>query len=107
MNIERGIYWDCFCDVFNGCEKVSDACLNCWAVKNVWRFAQNPNRKLRARYGELVEKCMDDEGVYYDWTGDTCVDFEPLARLELVRKPRVVAFSWRGDWMYRADKESI
>jgi protein gp37 len=100
-------YWDRFCDVFNGCWRVGAPCNNCWAVGNVWRFSQNPNETLFARYTGLVERCMDGEGTYLEWTGKTSVDFEPLEKLARVRKPQVVAFSWRGDWQHEkfSDKQ--
>lgn len=97
--IARGQYWHQFCDVFNGCEKVSPACQNCWAIPNCWRMAASPNAKLKARYGGLVDKHMGPWGIEYDWTGKHTVDWSPLERLYEKKKPQVVAFSWRGDWM--------
>jgi protein gp37 len=74
----------------------------------VWRFGCNPNEKLKNRYNELVSRTNVDGFICeYDWTGRTTVDFEPLERLVKVRKLQVVAFSWRGDWMYKPEKDDI
>lgn len=99
-----------FCDVFNGCQRIGGVCDNCWAVQNVNRFARNPNPKLKARYGGLVY--YNDSGEHrlgdcYDWTGKTTYCPEQLEKLHSIKKGRVIAFSWRGDWMYEYNKSHV
>jgi len=39
-----------------GCEKESPGCKNCWAIRESWRLAHNPNRKIHEPYFGTVDK---------------------------------------------------
>jgi len=56
-------YCDEVWEVTGGCTKCSPGCLNCWAVKEVWRLAHNPLQG--DKWKGLVEK---KDGVL-SWTG--------------------------------------
>ena len=108
MSREDGIYWDCQCPVFNGCERHGPACDRCWAIGFAWRFGWNRSEKLQRRFGPLVE--YNDSGEVereYDWTGATTFDRSPLLKLARVKAGKVVAFSWYGDWMHKQSIENI
>jgi len=50
-----------------GCSKVSTGCSRCYAIKDAWRMAHNPNPKLSNVYSGLVEK---KPGGNLEWTGE-------------------------------------
>ncbi|HEY0075553.1 MAG TPA: DUF5131 family protein [Abditibacteriaceae bacterium] len=49
-----------------GCDKKSDGCKNCYAIKTAWRLSHNPNKKIFPLYQGLVEKT---KGGNLNWTG--------------------------------------
>lgn len=49
-----------------GCKRVSEGCLNCYAISTAWRWAHSPNAKVRALYEGLT---AHPEGERVDWTG--------------------------------------
>jgi len=62
-----------------GCNKVSKACRDCWAIVHAWRLAHNPNEKIARNYRGTVMKVGDK----LNWTGK----INPIEdRLNVVRK---------------------
>lgn len=58
-----------------GCTKISEACDHCYAVRQVWRMAHNPNPKVRATHEGLVANMVRWDGTdlgqpHLDWTGE-------------------------------------
>jgi protein gp37 len=49
-----------------GCEYVSPGCSNCWAVRDSWRMAHNPNPKIHNAYFGTVDKQASGKLV---WSG--------------------------------------
>jgi protein gp37 len=67
MGDKSQIEWtDATWPVVVGCEMVSPGCANCYAVKDARRMGGNPNAKVAAVYGGLVEP--QSNGVL-GWTG--------------------------------------
>jgi protein gp37 len=48
-----------------GCSKISDGCRECYAIREAWRLAHNPNPKISTVYKDLVQV----EGGRPNWTG--------------------------------------
>jgi protein gp37 len=71
MADKSSIEWtDATWPVTVGCDRVSPGCDHCYALRDGWRLAHNPNPQIQAVYGGLVS----DEGERLDWTGVTrCV----------------------------------
>lgn len=68
--------------VMAGCTKVSPACDNCYAIRDSWRMAHNPNRKVSGAYEGAVEKRADGS---LEWS---------------TRAPRLLEdrLDWPGKW---------
>lgn len=49
-----------------GCDKCSEGCKFCYAIRTAWRLAHNPNPKIAAAYAGLVEQRADGS---LNWTG--------------------------------------
>ena len=43
-----------------GCVPASAGCANCYAVRDGWRLAYNPNPKVAAPYAGIVKKVLAD-----------------------------------------------
>lgn len=78
-------YCDKALEVSGGCTKCSLGCQNCWAIKEVWRLAHNPN--LGDKWQGLVEK---KNGVL-NWTG-MIKCFEEALDIPLRRKKPTTYF---------------
>lgn len=78
-------YCDAVLEVTGGCTKCSPGCLNCWAIKEVWRMAHNP--LLGDKWQGLVEK---KNGVL-NWTGRIKL-FEDALQIPLGRKKPTTYF---------------
>lgn len=52
--------------IIAGCDYVSPGCSNCWAVRDSWRLAHNPNKKVQDAYFGTVDKRADGKLV---WSG--------------------------------------
>ncbi len=84
-----------------GCSKVSAGCRNCWACGLTWRFAHNPNPKMQATYGGLVERHWHpgEQHVTHalDWTGEVRCLPERLQEPMRWRKPEIVFVDSQSD----------
>lgn len=81
-----------------GCSKVSAGCQNCYAIKDQYRMAKNPNSKISSVSSGLTEK----RGNRLEWTGQ--VKFLP-ARLEQPLhwcKPRMVFVNSQSDLFHES-----
>ena len=57
MSAKSGIeYADAAWPIVAGCDYESPGCKNCWAVKDSWRLAHNPNAKIHNAYFGTVDK---------------------------------------------------
>lgn len=57
MSEHSPIGWtDATWPIVAGCEYVSPGCSNCWAVRDSWRLAHNPHRKVSDAYFGTVDK---------------------------------------------------
>lgn len=57
MSENSPIGWtDATWPIVAGCDYVSPGCSNCWAVRDSWRLAHNPNRKVQDAYFGTVDK---------------------------------------------------
>jgi protein gp37 len=72
-------------EVTGGCTKCSAGCQNCWAIKEVWRLANNP--KQSDKWKGLVEK---KNGVL-NWTGKIKT-FDDALNIPLKRKKPITYF---------------
>lgn len=67
MSGSSAIGWtDATWPIVAGCEYVSPGCSNCWAVRDSWRLAHNPNESVRRAFAGTVRKTADGKLV---WTG--------------------------------------
>jgi protein gp37 len=77
-----------------GCDYESPGCSNCWAVRDSWRMAHNPNPKIHNAYFGTVDKRADGKLV---WSG---VVRELHARLDWPlkwRKPKRIFVCSQSD----------
>lgn len=49
-----------------GCSKVSEGCRNCYAIRDAWRMAHNPNERVSGAYNGTTYKGRDGK---LGWTG--------------------------------------
>lgn len=67
MSDNTAISWtDATWPIVAGCDYVSPGCSNCWAVRDSWRLAHNPHRKVHEPYFGTVDKRPDGKLV---WSG--------------------------------------
>lgn len=67
MSEHSPISWtDATWPIVAGCEYASPGCSNCWAVRDSWRLAHNPNPKVHNAYFGTVDKRPDGKLV---WSG--------------------------------------
>jgi protein gp37 len=66
-----------------GCQKASDECANCYAIRQVHRMGCNPSEKLQQRYGGITRK----DGLNIVWTGRVTIDTDVLTLPLRVMKP--------------------
>lgn len=76
-----------------GCEKESPGCKNCWAIRDSWRLAHNPNPKVSVVYKGTVHKV----GSQLAWTGMVRPLPERLAWPLHWRKPRKIFVCSQSD----------
>lgn len=58
MSEHSTIAWtDATWPVVVGCDRVSPGCAACYAIRDAWRMAHNPNPKISDVYRGLVEPC--------------------------------------------------
>lgn len=73
MSTKTGIAWtQSTWNPLTGCRRVSSGCAHCYAIKDVWRMAHNPNAALAQANHGLVERQNNGQ---LDWTG--VVNFHP------------------------------
>lgn len=73
----RGATWN----PLVGCEKISDGCRNCYAIRQVWIRGHHPNPKISEKFKGLVEK----KGGKLNWTGDVRL-WQPALEIPLKTK---------------------
>lgn len=67
MANKTGISWaTATWPITSGCAKQGPECENCYAIKDTWRMAHNPNPKVSDPFVGLVSKTTDG----LNWTGD-------------------------------------
>ncbi len=67
MSSNTAISWtDATWPIVAGCQYESPGCSNCWAVRDSWRLAHNPNPKVHNAYFGTVDKTKDGKLV---WSG--------------------------------------
>lgn len=67
MSESSEIGWtDATWPIVAGCEYASPGCSNCWAVRDSWRLAHNPNPRVHTAYFGTVDKTPDGKLV---WSG--------------------------------------
>lgn len=76
-----------------GCEKESPGCRGCWAIRDSWRLAHNPNPKVSVIYKGTVHKV----GSQLAWTGMVRPLPERLAWPLHWRKPRKIFVCSQSD----------
>jgi protein gp37 len=65
-----------------GCDKVSDGCKNCYAIRTAWKMMHNPNAKIAAKFAGTAKKT---EGGALNWTGKVGI-FEEVLQVPLKQK---------------------
>ena len=76
-----------------GCNKVSPGCQNCYAIKDQYRMAKNPNPKISKISSGLTEK----RGNRLEWTGQVKFLRERLEQPLHWRKPRMIFVNSQSD----------
>jgi protein gp37 len=95
MAANTGVDWANYSHpVIAGCDLESPGCIHCYAIKDAWRMAHNPNPKISAKYAGLVRKTDKGELV---WTGK--INFHEPSLLQPLtwRKPGRVFLTPEGD----------
>ncbi len=77
-----------------GCDKKSDGCKLCYAIKTAWRLGHNPNPKVGPLYQGLVEKT---KGGNLNWTGLVRTVPERLEDPLHWKKPQTVFVTSQSD----------
>lgn len=65
-----------------GCDKVSNGCKNCYAIRTAWKMMHNPNAKIATKFAGTAKK---NEGGALNWTGKLGI-FEDVLELPLKQK---------------------
>ena len=87
MAVASKIQWtDATWNPTAGCSVISPGCTRCYAMRDAWRLAHNPNPKIQAKYAATVRK-VNGKPV---WTGRVNLDKEALLAPLRWRKPRRV-----------------
>lgn len=76
-----------------GCWPHSPGCLNCYAAREAYRLAHNPNPAVAEKYGTLAVLRHDRPG----WSGERNFDFATLAQAFTWRRPTVVFVNSMSD----------
>lgn len=67
MGVDSRIEWtDDTWNFIVGCTRVSSGCAHCYAIRDVWRMAHNPNPKIAGPRQGIVEQQPNGQ---LDWTG--------------------------------------
>ena len=80
-------------NMIGGCTKVSDGCINCYALPTSWRIQNNPNRP--DRYEGIAGQTECDhpylpEKHFLQWTGRVNLDYDALQIPYRWKAPRTV-----------------
>jgi protein gp37 len=95
MSDGTGIAWtDATWSPILGCSPASAGCARCYAVRDVWRMAHNPNPKIAGPRAGLVEKTP--AGVLR-WTGKVSLLPEQLEVPLRWKKPRRISVANQSD----------
>ena len=83
--------------IVGGCTKVSEACQHCYAIRECWRMAHNPNPKISSRYSGLVSKREIGLAEALNWTGSVRCPAERIDWPLKWREPRRIFVTSMGD----------
>jgi protein gp37 len=98
MSIESKIEWtDMTWNVVTGCQKVSDGCKNCYAIKEAYRLSRNPNEKVGSAYAGTVEKKWNG----HHWTGQVNILRERLTLPLTIKKPKRIFVNSMSDLFHK------
>ncbi|MCC3415220.1 MULTISPECIES: DUF5131 family protein [unclassified Microcoleus] len=87
--------------VTTGCTYAGKSCLNCYAVRDSWRLASNPNPKVSAPYSGLVKKVQIAGLWLLRWTNRVKYHQDRLDWVTQQQKPRRVFVGKMGDLFHR------
>jgi protein gp37 len=87
--------------VTTGCTYAGKSCLNCYAVRDSWRLASNPNPKVSAPYLGLVKKVQIAGLQLLRWTNRVKYHQDRLDWITQQQKPRRVFVGNMGDLFHR------
>jgi protein gp37 len=77
MSNQSKIEWtDATWNVTSGCTKCSPGCNNCYALRDSWRMANNPNPKIQTPFLGTVEKVYGNGELR--WTGKINLNYDKL-----------------------------
>lgn len=94
MSIESLIEWtDMTWNFLAGCLKCSLGCKNCYAIREAWRLAHNPNTKISSVYAPTVKK----EGDLINWTGEITLIKERLKLPLSIKSPKKIFVNSMSD----------
>jgi protein gp37 len=79
-----------------GCDKVSDGCKNCYAIKQAYRMMHMPHSKVK--YAGTVKKT---EGGALNWTGQINMHEESLLKPLRTKKPTVFFVNSMSDLFHK------
>ncbi|MEG5087974.1 MULTISPECIES: DUF5131 family protein [unclassified Microcoleus] len=91
MTKNTKIQWtDMTWPITTGCERISPGCMNCYAIKDSWRLAHNPNPKVSEPYVNTVKKTIIDNQSVLNWTGIVKCHLDRLDWVTPRQKPMMV-----------------
>lgn len=82
-----------------GCSLASTGCANCYAIKECWRLAHNPNPKVAAKFAGTVRKTKAGQLV---WTGKVNFSEEALLLPLRWKKPRRIFVNSLSDLFHES-----
>lgn len=103
MGKETGVEWtDSTWPIVQGCDPVSQACVNCYAVPLLWRLAHNPNPKISGPLQGLVEKHVNRAGeTILRFTGKLALREDRLTWPLEWKEPRRIFVPSHGDIFHK------
>ena len=84
-----------------GCTYAGESCLDCYAVRDSWRLAGNPNPKVSEPYSGIVKKVLVAGKWLLRWTNTVKIHPDRLEWVTNRQKPRRVFVSNMGDLFHK------